>query len=217
MHASTAPLSTGGRWFGAAAAGLFLGLLIGFASGFIVAQRMEPLAAPRSAAEPRVLAAPAEPPQPSAARSDAPQPSAPAAGAPQTFTESSVTEPPAPAAEPSAPAAVVEETPVTRVAPTARRPAVTRTAPVTRSAPAPRPAPVEPAAAQVGSLQVASRPPGAQVYLDDARVGTTPVTIGNVRQGPHRLRIELPGYRPWSTSVDVTGNNPTRIGASLER
>jgi hypothetical protein len=76
---------------------------------------------------------------------------------------------------------------------------------------------VERAVAQVGSLQVVSRPSGAQVYLDDVRVGTTPMTLGMVSEGRHRVRLDLPGYRPWTTSVDVTGDNPTRIGASLER
>ena len=69
----------------------------------------------------------------------------------------------------------------------------------------------------MGSLQVVSRPAGAQVYLDDVRVGTTPLTLGAVREGFHRVRLDLPGYRSWATSVDVRSNDPARVGASLER
>ena len=69
---------------------------------------------------------------------------------------------------------------------------------------------------QPGTLQIASRPPGAQVYVDDVRVGITPLTMINVKPGAHRVRIELPGHRPWTTSVTVDAGAQARIGASLE-
>ena len=74
------------------------------------------------------------------------------------------------------------------------------------------------AAARVGagSLYVVSRPAGATVTVDDAVVGVTPVAAPDVAFGTHRVRIELPGYRPWVTEVDVSGTEPVRLGASLE-
>ena len=67
-----------------------------------------------------------------------------------------------------------------------------------------------------GSLYVVSRPAGATVTVDDAVVGVTPVAAPDVAFGTHRVRIELPGYRPWVTEVDVSGTEPVRLGASLE-
>lgn len=70
--------------------------------------------------------------------------------------------------------------------------------------------------AQPAMLEFASRPSGATVFLDDVRVGVTPVTINDVMPGSRRVRMELPGHQPWSTSVDVEVGAYLRIGASLE-
>ena len=75
-----------------------------------------------------------------------------------------------------------------------------------------RPAPSD----KPGTLQVGSRPAGAQVYVDDVRVGTTPMTMNNVKPGAHGVRIELPGHQPWVTSVHVEAGAQARVGASLE-
>ena len=69
----------------------------------------------------------------------------------------------------------------------------------------------------LGSLQVESRPAGAQVFLDERAVGSTPALIPNVTAGDHRVRIELPGYRSWVTSVSVGASSRARVGASLEQ
>jgi hypothetical protein len=69
---------------------------------------------------------------------------------------------------------------------------------------------------QQGSLEIVSRPSGAQVSLDGRVVGATPLSLPAVRKGVHDVLIELPGYNRWSTSVVVTTGNRTRVGASLE-
>lgn len=66
-------------------------------------------------------------------------------------------------------------------------------------------------------LQVESRPAGAQVFLDELAVGSTPMLIPNVTAGAHRVRIELPGYRSWLTFVSVDAGSRARVGASLEQ
>ncbi len=68
-----------------------------------------------------------------------------------------------------------------------------------------------------GSLQIASRPTGAQVFVDDVRVGVTPMSLADVSAGSHRVRIELPGFRLWVTAVNVETGARARVGASLER
>ncbi|MNC85816.1 PEGA domain protein [compost metagenome] len=110
---------------------------------------------------------------------------------------------PAPQAAPSRPAPRVEPDPPSR----------TRVDP-----PAPRPAPAPGAAATgEGTLQVLSRPAGASVTVDGQIVGRTPLVISNVRAGAHDVRIELAGFRRWSTSVDVRPGVRARVAASLEQ
>lgn len=75
---------------------------------------------------------------------------------------------------------------------------------------APPPEPV------VGGIAVTSRPSGARVLLDGREVGVTPTVISDVAAGAHDLRIELDGYRPWLTSVDVPAADQVRVGASLD-
>ena len=75
-----------------------------------------------------------------------------------------------------------------------------------------RPVPAAPS-----TLQVDSRPAGAQVWVDGTLVGATPLVLPAVAAGSHSVRIELPGYQPWVTSVAVGGGERTRVAASLER
>jgi PEGA domain len=67
-----------------------------------------------------------------------------------------------------------------------------------------------------GSLQVASFPSGAQVFLDDSLIGTTPFLLSNVEAGSKHLRFELSGYQSWTTSVQIEPSARSRVLASLE-
>jgi hypothetical protein len=67
-----------------------------------------------------------------------------------------------------------------------------------------------------GSLQVASRPSGAQVFVDDNLIGTTPLLLSNVAAGPRHLRLELSGYKIWATSVQIEPSARSRVSARLE-
>ena len=71
-------------------------------------------------------------------------------------------------------------------------------------------------AAQTARLEVVSRPAGARVIIDGREAGTTPLTAPALAAGQHTIRIELDGYRPWSTTVRAAGA-PLRVAASLER
>jgi PEGA domain-containing protein/protein tyrosine kinase len=66
------------------------------------------------------------------------------------------------------------------------------------------------------SLQVDSRPTGARVFVDGRLVGTTPLVLPDVTGGPHTVRLEMPGYRPWITTVTLSRGVRSRVGASLE-
>jgi hypothetical protein len=67
------------------------------------------------------------------------------------------------------------------------------------------------------ALIVESRPPGAVVYLNGDRVGTTPLTLDTVATGSQALRLEMDGYRRWTSSVRVVAGERNRITASLEQ
>jgi hypothetical protein len=85
------------------------------------------------------------------------------------------------------------------------------------AAPVRRAASAEPAPSGPGSIQVLSRPSGAQVLLDGRSVGRTPLAIADVGAGAHDVRLELPGFRRWATSVQVKPGERARVAASLEQ
>ena len=68
-----------------------------------------------------------------------------------------------------------------------------------------------------GELAVESRPAGASVYIDDRLVGRTPLSVGAVPAGEHLVRLELDGYRRWTSSIRVVAAESNRVTASLEK
>jgi hypothetical protein len=80
-----------------------------------------------------------------------------------------------------------------------------------------RPAPaVARPGAKTGALRVESRPSGAAVLIDGRVVGTTPLQISDLEPGPHQVRLELPGHRPWATTATIVAGQSVRVAASLE-
>jgi hypothetical protein len=138
------------------------------------------------------------------------------------LTPDSVVDGRVPSERPAAPRPEVPQRLVERPTPRAvPEPARPRT-PLPPARPAARTSPVaearnEPSATGVGSLNVDSRPPGANVLLDGRPVGTTPMTLSAVQSGAHRIAIELAGYRRWATSVHIAAAERKRVAASLER
>ncbi len=80
-----------------------------------------------------------------------------------------------------------------------------RPAPRRRAAPKPAPAPAPaPAAPTTGTLHIDSDVPGAEVFIDRAYVGTTPVTAEGVKPGDHRLNVSAQGFEGIAENVAVT-------------
>jgi hypothetical protein len=52
-------------------------------------------------------------------------------------------------------------------------------------------------------LFLVSEPPGATVYLDGQRVGTTPWEGGFRHYGARRIELELPGHERRTDTVDI--------------
>ena len=68
-----------------------------------------------------------------------------------------------------------------------------------------------------GSIYVDSRPRGARVLIDGRPVGTTPLSVPELRIGAHVIRLELADHRPWSSSARVAAGEVVRVTGSLER
>jgi hypothetical protein len=40
--------------------------------------------------------------------------------------------------------------------------------------------------------------------------------VSDLAPGPHQVRLELPGHRPWSTRTTILAGQSVRVAASLE-
>lgn len=73
-----------------------------------------------------------------------------------------------------------------------------------------------PQAANRGMLAIESTPPGALVFLDSKRWGTTPRKEDEVPVGVHLVSCKLKGYRKWSQRVKVASGERLVIQAVLK-
>jgi hypothetical protein len=199
------PSQTGRVWL-VATVSVVAGVLAGFAAGYAWAHRV---------AVPAVVAMPVPAP-PGASRT------ARAERAPETPRDPNIV---APAPSSNATAAAVPPSASSAIAESRTSNPASRTSnleprtlnPEPRSANTTRPAPaVVPTAGQAGSIEILSNPRGAQVLLDGNVVGRAPMSIADVSEGTHEVRLELDGFKPWVAPVRVNGGSRARVGASLE-
>jgi PEGA domain. len=64
-------------------------------------------------------------------------------------------------------------------------------------------------------LQLTSKPGGANVMVDGECRGVTPLTLGEILPGRHRVNLTLPGFAEWSDEVEVKATGITEINATL--
>lgn len=83
------------------------------------------------------------------------------------------------------------------------------------SAPAIEEPSIEPARF-LGSLQVDSEPPGADVFLNGQHVGITPLLIDDLLVGSRAVRVVLVRHESWSRAVDVVADQRTTVTAALQ-
>lgn len=69
----------------------------------------------------------------------------------------------------------------------------------------------------VGALRLKASQDGAEVYLDDKRIGTTPMNepLKGLRAGPHILRITKTGFADLYQFVDVVYNRTATVEVDL--
>lgn len=202
------------------------GVVAGFLGGYVFADRIigpKPAPAEHRIAAAAPVAATAPPTAPAAAPALAP-PAPAAAPIASSDTPASPTEPATePTREPSAARAPqttdAKVASVPSAAPTTKRAPIpssrTRVAASTRPTPT-RPLAVAPTTALSGAIEIVSRPRDAQVFLDGVLVGRAPMSIPDVSEGTHEVRVQLDGFHPWVAPVRVKGGSRARLGASLE-
>jgi hypothetical protein len=66
-----------------------------------------------------------------------------------------------------------------------------------------------------GSIQITSKP-DAQVFLDGALQGETPITIGKISIGSYVLKLSKEGYRDLRQTVYVQKDEITKIAGELK-
>ncbi len=66
-----------------------------------------------------------------------------------------------------------------------------------------------------GGLTVSSTPSGAQVFLDNAFIGITPLTLASVASGTHTVTIRMDGYPEYSTTTPVNAGATSTVSAAL--
>ena len=74
-----------------------------------------------------------------------------------------------------------------------------------------------PPAPTFGALTVISQPSGATVYMNDAQVGRTPLTLASLAPAAYRIRVELDGFRAWSSSVRIEAGASEKLIAFIEK
>ena len=169
-----------------AIAAAMAGLVLGAAGGFVLGQRSVP-------------------------RAVQPSPDT------QAFTDAPVAQPTPVVEEPVVPEPTQEPSPAPTPSPRLRRSAEAprdrgRTGATT---PAP-PVAVATNRTDRGSMQVLSRPAGANVFVDGRLIGRTPLVVPDVAPGSHAIRLELSGHLRWQTTATVIPGERLRVAGSLE-
>lgn len=67
----------------------------------------------------------------------------------------------------------------------------------------------------VGTLSIASVPPGATVAINGKRAGVTPLKLSGHRAGSSAVQISQEGFERWSASVRVPADRVTEVDARL--
>jgi hypothetical protein len=81
------------------------------------------------------------------------------------------------------------------------------------TAPAPVPAELLPG---TGTLFVVTSPAGAQVFVNEVLLGSSPATIPGLTAGLYNLRLEKSGYRNKAVRVDIGDGRVTEYSTALE-
>jgi len=65
------------------------------------------------------------------------------------------------------------------------------------------------------SVQVSSDPSGADVLINNAYIGVTPLTAQNIQPGSSTVTIKLAGYNPYTSTLQISAGQALQINAAL--
>ena len=68
----------------------------------------------------------------------------------------------------------------------------------------------------LGSLAIASEPPGATVFVDGQRVGVTPLELPASKAGSLALQITRKGFQRWTAAIQVPAGQLTQVTVTLQ-
>lgn len=67
------------------------------------------------------------------------------------------------------------------------------------------------------SIEITSAPENAEIYLNDKKVGNTPLTIKKIIKGDYELRAELKGFFPDKRNITIAQGVENRVDIILKR
>jgi len=68
-----------------------------------------------------------------------------------------------------------------------------------------------------GGISVSSTPEGAEVYVDGALAGKTPLKSTGMRPGRHTIRVMLAGHAPFEMTIEVQAGKTSEVTAQLRK
>ena len=68
-----------------------------------------------------------------------------------------------------------------------------------------------------GILQVSSNPMMADVYMDGANIGQTPIYMPEALVGRHELKIRMDGYDDWTSTINITEGQLCEVNGTLAK
>lgn len=62
-----------------------------------------------------------------------------------------------------------------------------------------------------GNLSISSTPTGAEIYLDGAKKGATPLSLEKIPSGKHGIKAIVPGYKTLQMDMEIKANRNNEI------
>jgi len=67
-----------------------------------------------------------------------------------------------------------------------------------------------------GSINIISKPPKAEIYLDGEEAGIAPNILSSVDIGLHEIELRMKGYADWKKSINVKHGKEINLNAALQ-
>lgn len=72
------------------------------------------------------------------------------------------------------------------------------------------------ASASLATISLSSNPDGADIFTDDAFVGSAPAAL-KLSAGKHIIKVTMAGFKDWSREITALADSDARLVATLEK